>query len=565
MKPILSLAGALALLAALPAAGEEAPRSPAGDWHGAVAARSGPVRSAIHIEETGPAVFAGDIDLPDSGVWNAPLDQVTYKDGVLAYAYRGGTRGFEGRWDATAGAWVGRFRTPGGSSDLAYRAGFLGLPRIDGIDGRWEGVLRQNGVEGRVVVRIVTDPHGTHALMDLPHLAEVDIPLGELARSGATVTASAPSMGARFDLNLDEQGRVMTGVLRSAAGDVPVELTRSGKGGPRRAQTPRPPFPYAAEELTLTVESGVRLGCTLTRPATRGPHPAALLLTGSGQQDRDETVVGHRPFLVIADHLTRRGVAVLRCDDRGAGASTGSFNAATLETFAADAVAGVEALRARPDIRGDAIGLIGHSEGGIVASMVAARRSDVAFVVQIAGPGVAVYDLLLAQAKAAARAQGAPEAVINEQDALRQSIFRAMRSAATPQEAQAAAEAVMVQAGRSREAARAEAAYAVNPNIWRIFAADPAALLARVTVPVLAMVGSRDVQVPPAQNLPGLRAALAGNRDASVVELAGLNHMLQTAPTGAVAEYYDLEETVAPLALETLTRWLQDRGLAGVP
>ncbi|MDF7777009.1 alpha/beta hydrolase [Sphingomonas sp. AOB5] len=553
MKPVLAFTAMVAALLSTTSA--LAQRSPAGDWQGTMEGSSGPLRAAVHIEQKGAGVFTGDIDLPDNGLWNLPLEDLTLQDGVLRFTYRGRTRRFEGRWDPAAGAWVGQVRTAGRTTDMALRPGFLGLPVIQGLNGYWEGTLVDQGVQATVLLHVVTDEHGTHALIDLPHALEMGVPVNQLNRTGDGVSFAAPALGLRFEGKLQPDGKS----LKGSFGLAPAEFSRNDRGPPGRPQLPRAPFPYAIEELSF-LNGDVSNACTLTLPHGKGPHPVAYLLTGTGPQDRDETMVGHKPFLVLADHLARNGIAALRCDDRGVGGSSGRFNTSTLEDFADDVDSGLAMLMARPEIDKARVGLIGHSEGGIVASMVASRRKDVAFVVQMAGPGAAVYDLLLKQGEEMARAQGYPEAVIAEQNELRRTIFEAVRAAPTPEAARTAVETILIAKGMPADGAKRMAARSTRPDVMRILNVDPATTLSQVRAPVLAIVGSKDTQVPPTMNLPLLRAALAGNPDATVTELPGLNHLMQTVRTGAVSEYYLTEETIAPLALDTITNWLAKRG-----
>lgn len=565
MRRLLALLACTTILGAASVSAQDAP-SPIGDWHGLINPEGQPVRTALHVEQAADGTFMGELDLPDRGLWDQPLDLVTYEDGVLAFTYRGGTRRFEGRWDPQASAWAGRFHTPGGSADLALRSGFLGMPVVAGLDGHWEGDLSQ-APSARLILNVATDAHGTRALADLPHAVTVDIPVTELAREGDAVAFLVPALGLRFRGAIDATTGTLSGVIGAPGAEAPITFARNGVGGPTRPQTPAAPFPYEAEDVVLTpsADPDIRLGCTLLVPHGEGPHPAAVLLSGTGAQDRDETLARHRPFLILADHLARRGLATLRCDDRSAGASTGEFETASLADFAADAQAARVYLGGRTDIDPSRIGLIGHSEGAIVASMVAADHADTAFIVLIAGPGLPVHELLQQQGEAASRAAGLADGVIVQQSALRRAILEAARAADTPEAAVAAAQGILVVAGLPPVEARAQAEALVNPNILRILRTDPAEPLGRVEAPVLAILGGLDVQVPPAGNREALHAALADNPDATVVELPRLNHLLQTAETGAVAEYYDIEETMAPLALNTITGWLAELGLANEP
>jgi len=329
---------------------------------------------------------------------------------------------------------------------------------------------------------------------------------------------------------------------------------------PARPQTPKPPFPYRTEEVTVASAPGVTLAGTLTLPQGEGPFPAVVMITGSGAQDRDETILGHKPFAVIADRLTRDGVAVLRVDDRGFAKSTGDFAAATDDDFAADAAAQVAFLRKRADIDPARVGLIGHSEGGIVAPKVAAKDPKIAFVVLMAGPGVPLSEVLRAQRAKLMPAMGLGPEQIKKSQALVDHAVAAMKGAKDQAEARGRALHVIQAegAGVTRSDAEAQALAAQLSSGWMrdLLDYDPAPTLAKVKCPILALNGTKDGQVPPEQNLPAIRAATQGNPDVTIQELPGLNHLFQTAKTGAVGEYADIAETVAPSALDAMSGWI---------
>jgi pimeloyl-ACP methyl ester carboxylesterase len=288
-----------------------------------------------------------------------------------------------------------------------------------------------------------------------------------------------------------------------------------------------------------------------------------VLITGSGAQNRDEEIFGHKPFLVLADHLTRHGIAVLRYDDRGVGKSTGNFATATSEDFAADAWAAWQALAARPEIDRVRIGLVGHSEGGIIAPMLAAAHPEIAFVVMLAGTGVPGDQVMLRQAAAIMKASGASDDAIAANTTLQQQVFAILREEKTTARIVERLQAISVPG--SKEASAALVKQSSSP--WfRFFATyDPAPALTKVRCPVLALAGQLDLQVLPAQNLPAIGAALkqGGNQRHTVLELPGLNHLFQPAKTGLPAEYAQIEETMAPAALDTVTTWIrQQTGLA---
>jgi uncharacterized protein len=328
---------------------------------------------------------------------------------------------------------------------------------------------------------------------------------------------------------------------------------------------------YDQEQVAYENPSaGVTLAGTLTRPSSGGPHPAAVLITGSGPHDRDETVFGHRPFLVLADHLTRHGLAVLRVDDRGVGESTGDFTTASTEDFASDVEAGVDFLQARTDIRGDGVGLIGHSDGAIIGPLVAAGSRDVAWIVMLAGTGVPGEELLLAQADRIAAAMGVPEESLAQQAEFNRAVYAVVKEQADDTVAKREIEKLIDEHASDAEDAstkqaltqlRAQIPRLLGPWFRGFLESDPGTTLRGVRVPVLAMNGELDLQVPAKQNLPAIVAALeaGGNRDYTAVKLPGLNHLFQTALTGSPEEYEKIEETIAPVALRTISDWLARR------
>lgn len=328
-------------------------------------------------------------------------------------------------------------------------------------------------------------------------------------------------------------------------------------GFAQRRQEPRPPYPYSSEDVVFENRAAtIHLAATLTLPPGKGPFPAAVLLNGSGRQDRDDTIFGHKLFLVIADYLTRNGIAVLRYDDRGAGGSSGDYDAATTADLSTDAEAALAYLQTRAAVDPKRIGFIGHSEGGVIGPMVAARNSSVAFVVSLAGNGVKGGEVLYAQGRAIRRAAGASEAELDGDRAMHNRIMAAMDLSDRAQ----AAKALGGIFGDS-PAAQAQIKAMLGPWMRFFITYDPAVALEKVKCPVLALNGDRDMQVIADQNLPAWEAALkkAGNRDVTVRKLPGLNHLFQTCVKCAPDEYSEIEETISPKALEIVADWLQQR------
>jgi len=343
------------------------------------------------------------------------------------------------------------------------------------------------------------------------------------------------------------------------------ELPRTGvpQGDPpaaRRLQTPIPPFPYRSEDVTyFNPQSHLRLAGTLTVPQGAGPFPAVLLISGSGPQDRDESFYGHKPFLVLADHLSRQGIAVLRVDDRGVGGSQPALREATTADLATDVEAGVAWLRSRSEIDPAHIGLIGHSEGGLIAPMVAARDPAIAFIVLMAGVGVPGREDVLAQVRAINEASGATPAQLDEALA----VARAVQDAAAQPSDLARARAELVRTlsavGLPQDAARRQSSTIYSAWFRYFLSYDPAPALTRVQCPVLALGGTKDLQVPSRLNLGAIRTALAANHDATIAELPGLNHLFQTADKGLPSEYAFIDETLAPEVLKLIGRWVETK------
>lgn len=391
---------------------------------------------------------------------------------------------------------------------------------------------------------------------------------------GDSAFFEAAMIGARYRAAL--VGRdTLRGEWLQGAGVLPLTLVRGANAGMvlRRPQLPRAPFPYREEPVTVQSVPGVTLGGTLTLPQGAGPHPAVVLVSGSGAQDRDETLLGHKPFLVLADYLTRRGIAVLRLDDRGVGASTGAFATATSDDFARDAEAAVRWLRARPDVADGRVGIVGHSEGGMIAPLVASRTPEVGFIVMLAGPGTPSAELLMAQGALISRAGGDSEQEIERTTALQRELFTAIATEADSaalhaglREIASRYQASLTPEERAQpEASDATMAAAISQLIspwFRWFLRyDPAPALRATRVPVLALNGSLDLQVPADENLAGVQRALqaGGNRDVTTEKLPGLNHLFQTARTGAPSEYSELEETFSPAALQRIGDWIVQR------
>jgi len=447
------------------------------------------------------------------------------------------------------------------------------------VVGTWTGRLDVGG--GLAIVFHVEQAEGggLKATMDSPDQGAKGIPVSQAMFADGTLRLVVAVAQGQFEGKLSEDGAKITGTWQQSGTSFPLEL---GKGSAperkARPQEPTGPLPYEATDVTFhNASAGIDLAGTLTLPRSPGPHPAVVLITGSGAQDRDEALLGHKPFLVLADHLTRKGIAVLRYDDRGTAKSGGNFATATSADFTTDALAAVAFLKTRREIAPAKIGLVGHSEGGLIAPMAAAESNDVAFIVLMAGPGVNGEKILLAQIEKIARANGVPEQRIQKSldeevqlfDVLRSNNDEAwktgrlreiMRSSLDALSAEEKAAIGKTQADIDRYV-DGQLARVTSPWFRYFLTYEPRTALEKVRVPVLALNGALDAQVPPDQSLPEIEAALkkAGNRDVTVRKLPGLNHLFQHAQTGAPSEYAAIDETISPDALDLMSTWILQR------
>ncbi|MET0635542.1 MAG: alpha/beta fold hydrolase [Chitinophagaceae bacterium] len=360
---------------------------------------------------------------------------------------------------------------------------------------------------------------------------------------------------------------------------MPVQLilTRgSGNSSSKRPQDPISPLPYRAEELVFSSPATtLKYGATLTIPPGKGPFPAVVLITGSGQQNRDEEMMGHRPFAVLADGLTRNGIIVMRVDDRGIGGSTGDFTKSTSEDFAADVSACVDYLAKRPEVKKSAIGLIGHSEGGMIAPIVASKRKDLGFVVLLAAPGIPISQLMAEQTAAILRSSGVGDSAVKAYIPFYNQFMKTLTSGEDSLAAVTGARqymdnwasvtdsSVLRQLQLNSPMARLQmlnTLVSVGRNPWfRYFMAfEPGPYLSKMKMKVLALNGDRDIQVVAESNMKGIRDAFAagGNKGTTTLILPGLNHLFQTCTKCTVPEYGELQETFSPIAMKEINEWI---------
>jgi pimeloyl-ACP methyl ester carboxylesterase len=434
-------------------------------------------------------------------------------------------------------------------------AGCPGGAVDDRVRGQWHGAIE---VPGAPVV-VAVDLTGRHSgRIDIPAEKVADRALAGVVAEPERVEFGVPDVpgDARFAGRLDESADAIVGDFRQAGHSFGLRLNRRPVGPPARPQQPAPPYPYISEDVSYP-SGGITVAGTLTRPAAApGPLSAVVLIGGSGPQDRNEEIAGHKPFLLLADTLTRAGYAVLRTDDRGVGGTGGNLNQANYTDLTGDVEAGLRFLRERPEIDSGRIGLVGHSEGGYLAPLVAARpETGIAFTILMAAPAVPGTDIVLAHGGRTFTEAGATPGQLDTHLAFLRDWTAALR------------------AGRLTRAARLSETYnrtlpkdlrtisealtgENTPYMAALVSHDPAPALSALRIPVLAFFGSKDVQVPPAQHAQPMRDLLGAGPDATVTVLDGLNHLMQPAGSGLPTEYESIETTIDPVALDTVTGWL---------
>jgi dienelactone hydrolase len=445
------------------------------------------------------------------------------------------------------------------------------------ITGTWNGVLDIQGTKLRLVIHIRQSENGYGATMDSPDQGATGIPVTSVSFEHPVLKFAVTNIGLTYEGKLSADGQTVTGDFKQNGLSLPLNLSRGNAATENTVRTPRPqnpakPYPYYEEEVVFEnpFAKDVKLAGTLTLPRKEGLFPAVALITGSGGQNRDEELMGHKPFLIIADYLTRNGIAVLRFDDRGCFASTGNFKTATTHDFSEDVESAVKYLQTRKEIDSKKIGLIGHSEGGAIAPMVAARNQDIAFIVLLAGTGIRGDQILLLQQYLIAEASGISKEDTEQAKRFNEGMFSIILQSTGTEQLKTDLTTYIKQVAKNLPDAaketyddnfiKASVERMTNPWMQYFIKYDPAPTLEKVKCPVLALNGEKDLQVPAKINLEAIEAALTkgGNKQFTTKAFPGLNHLFQTCTTGLPVEYGQIEESFSPAVLKEMLEWIKN-------
>jgi len=532
-----------------------------GDWQGTLHAGPQDLRLILHITQLDGGALHATMDSVDQGANGIPVSSITFKDSKLSFTSDAVHGSYEGTADKDLNTIKGTW-TQSAPLPLNFeRAKKHTEAKPSDIDGAWSGSLDAGGTKLRIVFHIKNTGEGLTATMDSPDQGGYGIAASKVTRDGASLRIEWKNIGGAFDGKLDKDLQTLDGTWSQGGGSAPLTLKRGKETSQvpeRRPQDPVRPYPYKDEDVAFAnASANITLAGTLTIPPGKGPFPAAVLIAGSGPHDRDETILGHRPFLVLSDYLTRKGIVVLRYDKRGIAKSTGDYKAATTADFATDAEAAVAFLKTRPEVNPHEIGLIGHSEGGVIAPMVAAHDPSVAFVVMMAGSGVPGDQIIVEQVLLLNEAGGTPREEA-QKDAANERKLLTLVEREKDDDALAPKLRAELIADGDKNPNDSQIKALMSPWYRYFLQYDPATALRELKCPVLALIGSKDMQVPADQNLPAIRKALAesGNKNFEVDQLPGLNHLFQTANTGALSEYATISQTIAPIALERISSWI---------
>lgn len=547
---------------------------PQGTYSGTLQAGEAQLHLLLHLSKNANGSLRATLDSLEQGVFAIEATSVIFSNSSLKLEVVSVGARFEGKVSTDQDSIDGEWSQGQASLPLKFRRETGAVARKPGdaifpVEGLWQGAVETHGMRLRFQLHVSHDTEG-HLIAALDSLDQgvSGLPANHVTLKDPVFHFEIPSVAGAYEGTLNSSKNAMAGKWsQTSADNLPLDFKRSDQTLElRRPQTPVKPYPYVEEEVTFASPgAGVTLAGTLTLPKGPGPFPGVVLIAGSGPQDRDESLANHRPFLLLADTLTRKGIAVLRYDKRGIGQSTGNPDAATTMDLAADAEAAIAFLKSRKEIDASRIGLLGHSEGAIIAPYLAGRSKDVSWLVLLAAPATNGEQTLLNQSEMIGRAGGLSDDQLDASLGFDRAAYALVRKEKDPAALSEKLVALVKDTGldSALPPAALETQLRMLTSPWFHFFLDydPLPNLKLVKCPVLALYGQKDLQVSAKANLPLLQKALqdAGNTQADVRELPGLNHLFQHAYTGTPAEYAAIEETFSPEALTLLADWITGR------
>jgi uncharacterized protein len=431
------------------------------------------------------------------------------------------------------------------------------------ILGKWKGTLSVQGFKIEMILNVSNENNRLVVKMDVPMQGAYDIAADTASFEDNRLRVDFKRPEAVYKGKLEEDSLYITGYWYQGGQQLELDLVPADSltGKINRPQEPLKPYPYYEEDVIFqNQKAGINLAGTLTLPSKEGMYPVVIMITGSGANNRDEAILGHKPFLVIADYLTRQGIGVLRVDDRGVGKSGGDISKATSADFASDVMAAIDYLESRKEVNKSKVGLIGHSEGGMIAPMVASQRKDVAFIVLLAGPGLKGSDLMIMQNAALAKASGFDEQYVKDISEMNRKCYSVVCSEITDSLKEIELKKIMGDLGMEAAQLNQVIDNMLSPWMNYFLKFDPQPYLKKTKCPVLAINGEKDLQVAAKENLAAIEKALklGGNKNYTAKALPGLNHLFQHTESGFPSEYGTIEETFAPEALKIIGDWVKE-------
>jgi len=541
-----------------------------GEWEGTLHVGEADLKLVLHVSGEKGGELRAKLDSPEQAVYGMDASSASREQNTLRFEISTVGASYEGKLTADGKTVSGTWSQGGEKFPLSFtrRSGLTGGRKppdaVSPIEGTWQGAFQNGNMRFRLQLHISHDEaKKLKGTLDSLDQGAADLPMSKVSEQNGAVHFEIAMVSGVYEGTLNAAHNAITGKWSQNNDSVALEFKRSDEVLElRRPQNPAKPYPYKEEEVSFPNKSGtVTLAGTLTIPQGAGPFPAALLISGSGPQNRDEYLAGHRPFLVLADYLTRKGIAVLRYDKRGIGKSNGNFAAATTEDFAADAESALNYMKTRKDIAPGRMGAIGHSEGALIAPMLGANGS-VSWIVLMAGPAQTGEKIMLSQSRAIAGAAGMPLAQVTQSLDFDKKAYELVRTEKDPEVLEKKVDAMVISSGIAEGSLPASVAAQIHmlSSPWFRFFLDydPVPTLQKVKCPVLALNGEKDLQVSAAENLPVIQKTLedAGNKNATTKSLPGLNHLFQHADSGTPTEYGAIEETISPEVLQMIGQWV---------